>query len=214
MKFAKVGSKNCEMFEIPGFTECGFQAAGPPTKWPVHRVCDLINQLFERGRDPVSRAEGSRTTHTHSPACSHTLNITRVQGKQPLQPTISRGSVFCPCHEVLWTHLFIASVLSPTSKSLTALTIKCNERGRFMEPGPEGAEASARPAAFTPSHLLISSAAFAGPALLRDGVRERRRSHVPHPEVQEVRRAQGTILHRGDHLGSHVPAQQRHHLQV
>lgn len=60
-------------------------------------------------------------------------------------------------------------------------------------------------------HLLIL---IAGPSLFCDGVCERRRSHVPHPEVQEVRRRQSPFLHSRDHLCSHVPAQQRHHLQV
>lgn len=34
-------------------------------------------------------------------------------------------------------------------------------------------------------HFLLS-ALLAGPSLLCDGVRKRRRSHVPHPEVQKV----------------------------
>lgn len=54
----------------------------------------------------------------------------------------------------------------------------------------------------------------AGPSLLCDGVCEWWRSYVPHPEVQEVWRAQSTFLHCRDHFCSHVPAQQCNHLQV
>lgn len=54
----------------------------------------------------------------------------------------------------------------------------------------------------------------AGPSLLCDGVRQRRRSHVSHPEVQKVWRAQSTFLHRRDHVCAHVPAQQRNPVQV
>lgn len=61
---------------------------------------------------------------------------------------------------------------------------------------------------------VISSLPSAGPSVLCDGVCERWRSHVPHPEVKKIRRAEGTFLHSRDHLRAHVPAWQRHPLQV
>lgn len=53
-----------------------------------------------------------------------------------------------------------------------------------------------------------------GPSLLCDGVCQWRGSHVSYPEVQEVWWAQSSVLHCRDHVCSHVPTQQRHHLQV
>ena len=57
--------------------------------------------------------------------------------------------------------------------------------------------------------LLLS-----GPSLLRDGVRERRRSHVPNPAGAQVRRDARTILLRRSHARTPVPPQTRRHLQA
>lgn len=67
---------------------------------------------------------------------------------------------------------------------------------------------------FVRSCADVISHPSAGPSLLRDGVCEWRRSNVPHPENQEVWGAQSTFLHCWDHVCSHVPAWQRHSLQV
>lgn len=63
-------------------------------------------------------------------------------------------------------------------------------------------------------HISFLTLSFSGPSLLCDGVCERWRSHVPHPEVQEVWGAPSLFLHGRDHLRPHIPAQQRHRLQV
>lgn len=48
--------------------------------------------------------------------------------------------------------------------------------------------------------------------ILRDGVPQRRRSHVPHTEERALLRGQGQVLRGRDMVGSHLPAQEGHRL--
>ena len=53
-----------------------------------------------------------------------------------------------------------------------------------------------------------------GPPLLRDGVRERRRSHVPNPAGAQVRRDAGPLLLGRSHARATISPQTRSHLQA
>ena len=59
-----------------------------------------------------------------------------------------------------------------------------------------------------------SSFSDQGPPLLRDGVRERRWSHVPDPACQKIWRIPSQILLGRSRAGSPVSSQTRCHLQV
>ena len=55
---------------------------------------------------------------------------------------------------------------------------------------------------------------MAGPALLRHGVRQRRRPDVPDPAGAQVRRAARPLLRRRGDAGPAIPPPPRRHLPV
>ena len=52
------------------------------------------------------------------------------------------------------------------------------------------------------------------PPVLRDGVPERRRPHVPHPANGQIRDGPSEVLRSGNPARSQVPAPKGHRLQV